>query len=439
MEGSRRLIWFIYILLFVVLLVLVPRAGFQDDVNYWVAWATYSFENGFGNIYQLESNMYNPVFHYILYVYGRLMGSPEKIAYYQHYIKAFVLLFDFAGALLAVSLVRVQMQQRFMLSLLLLLNVAYLYNTLIWEQIDAIYTSLVLAAVVLALRRYPVWSCLLYVLALNTKAQAILFLPLMLLLWLPYWRNSIRVFVKSIGAAAVLQMLVLFPFIWAGEKNALARIIEMNTNTSVGMENFISMHAFNMWTLLLNDKVWDRDSVVYMGISYHTWGRVIFLLSSIVVLLPVFFQAIRNIFDKDFFRLNKSSWTLIMLSCAVLPLVSTFFNTRMHERYWHASIVFFATYGFLSRSYWLYVLVSVAYFLTLESVMHFLNLQNYSVLVFKPQFIAALFGIAIIGSLYKIYTCKEFHENMSFAFSRLGLKPASSREKLSAPAATSAT
>lgn len=211
MEDSRRLIWPIYILLFFVLLALVPQAGFQDDVNYWVTWATYSFEKGFGNIYQLESNMYNPIFHYILYVYSRLMGSPEKIVYYQHYIKAFVLVFDFAGALIAVSLVRASAQQRFMLSLLLLLNIAYIYNTLIWEQIDAIYTSLVLATVVLALPRQPAWSFLIYILALNAKAQAILFLPAVVLLWLPYWRYSIGLLLKSVGSAVVLQVVILSP------------------------------------------------------------------------------------------------------------------------------------------------------------------------------------------------------------------------------------
>lgn len=435
MEGSRRLVWSIYILLFLVLLALVPRAGFQDDVNYWVAWATYSFENGFGNIYQLESNMYNPVFHYILYIYSRLMGSPEKIAYYQHYIKAFVLLFDFAGALLAVSLVKTQAQQRLMLSLLVLLNIAYLYNTLLWEQIDAIYTSLVLAAVVLALRRYPIWSFLLYLLALNAKAQAILFLPVVLLLWFPYWRNSSSTLIKSVGGAVALQVLILSPFIWAGDANTVARIIKINTNTSVGMENYISMNAFNMWTLFLDDKVWERDSVTYMGVSYHAWGIFIFLLFSAVALLPLLFYTIRSIFSKEFFKLHAESWALILLSCALLPLLSAFFNTRMHERYWHASIIFFASYSFVSRSYWLYVLVSVAYFLNIESVFHFINLQNYKVLIFHPQFIAALFGTAIIASLYKLYSRKDFHENLAFALTLLRSKPVDTHEALNSTAA----
>lgn len=430
MEGSRRLIWSIYAMLFLVLLALVPRAGFQDDVNYWVAWATYSFENGFGNIYQMENNMYNPVFHYILYIYSRLMGSPEKIAYYQHYIKALVLLFDFAGALLAVSLVKAPRQQRFMLSLLLLLNIAYIYNTLLWEQIDAIYTSLVLATIVLALRRYPVWSFLLYILALNAKAQAILFLPVVLLLWFPYWWNSIGVFIKTIGVAAVFQVLILSPFMWGGEVNSLARIIKINTNASVGLENYISMNAFNMWSLLLSDKVWERDSVTYMNISYHAWGIFAFMLFSVIAILPVLFYAIRNIADKSFFKLNKDSWALILLACAILPLISAFFNTRMHERYWHASIIFFAAYSFLSRSYWLYVLVSVAYFLNIESVFHFINLQNYKVLIFHPQFIASLFGVAIIASLYKLYSRKDFRENLSFVLALLRLKPKQKHENL---------
>ncbi|RZK23383.1 MAG: hypothetical protein EOO63_17720, partial [Hymenobacter sp.] len=51
-------------LLFVLLLLLVPRAGYDGDVHYWIEWASYIFEHGLGNVYQLESNNYNPLYHH---------------------------------------------------------------------------------------------------------------------------------------------------------------------------------------------------------------------------------------------------------------------------------------------------------------------------------------------------------------------------------------
>ena len=142
----------------------------------------------------------------MLFAYGRLAGSAAAIIRHRHELRAFTLLFDFAGALAAVSVVEGH-RRRFWLSLLLLLlNGAYLYNTLIWEQVDAIYTCLSFGAVLLALRRRLVGSVLLYLVAFNMKLQAIIFLPALLLLWLPLaraapWRLAEAVGVAAVGAA----------------------------------------------------------------------------------------------------------------------------------------------------------------------------------------------------------------------------------------------
>ena len=82
-----------------------------------------------------------------------------------------------------------------------------------------------------------------------------------------------------------------------------------------------------------------------------------------------------------------------------------FFNTQMHERYWHASLLFLASYAFLSRNYWPFALVSVAYFLNLEATLHFLDLHNYKVLIFNSRFVAGIFALAIVlafSSLYRL-------------------------------------
>ena len=73
----------------------------------------------------------------------------------------------------------------------------------------------------------------------------------------------------------------------------------------------------------------------------------------------------------------------------------------MHERYSHPIIICSFMYGLVSRKYDLYILSSLAYFLNLEKVMRFFNLQ-YQTLIFEPRFIATLFAIIIVIAFYRL-------------------------------------
>ncbi|MBC8084385.1 MAG: hypothetical protein H7Z21_14375 [Hymenobacter sp.] len=394
-------------LLFMLLLLAVPRAGHESDMSFWVAWAKDIFYHGLGNVYQSPSNSYNPLYHYILWLFGVLMGSAEKIIYYSHWLKAFTLVFDFAAAFWAASLVR-ERERRFGLVLLLLLNIGYLYNTLIWIQVDAIYTLFVFGAVVLAVRQQAVGSVLCFVLALAAKPQAGIFLPPLLLLWGPLWWQHPRRLVQAVGAGAGLLVLVLAPFIWGGDENYLPRIMAIN----LGAANFfptLSMNAYNFWHLVAPtpDPLVVSDSLLFAGLTCRSWGLLFFFGTSALALLPLLLLAVRHLRRPPGVLASVASsdadLALVLLSCGLIPLLFTFFNTQMHERYWHAAVLFLAAYGFVRRDYALYVLVSVAYFLNLEGVLRHLQLKNYAVLVFQPWFVAVLFGLVIALGFFKLY------------------------------------
>ncbi|RZK12752.1 MAG: hypothetical protein EOO56_27905, partial [Hymenobacter sp.] len=175
--------WLLYALLYGLLLLLTPTSGHVFDVQFWEQWATHIGAHGLGNAYTYETNNYNPLYQYVLYGYAKLAGSPQRILAGIHYLRLFTLLFDFGGAILAVRCFGWgDGNQRFILSLLFLLNLGYLYDTVVWEQVDAIVSTLAFVAVVQALRQRPVSSVGWLVLALNMKTQAIVFLPALLLL-----------------------------------------------------------------------------------------------------------------------------------------------------------------------------------------------------------------------------------------------------------------
>ncbi|MGI4735111.1 MAG: hypothetical protein ACRYG7_08030 [Janthinobacterium lividum] len=392
------------LLLFVLLLLLVPQAGHGGDMGYWQQWADYIFEHRLGNVYQLPGNNYNPLYHYILWLYGFLMGTNEKLHHYIHWLKGFTLVFDFAGAFWAASLVS-ERSRRFGLVLLLLFNIGYLYNTLIWIQVDAIYTFFAFGAVVLAVQQRVVGSVLCFLLAIASKTQAIIFLPPLLLLWVPQWWRHPKQLIGSLGAGAMLSVLVLAPFIWWSEKNYLPRIIEINATASQ-VYPVLSLNAYNMWHLIMPEEVSSStsDLLPFAGLTYRGWGLLLFCAFSALALLPLLVATVRALLAR---RLSSPAPTpdlaLVLLCCGIIPLLFSFFNTQMHERYWHAAILFLAAYGFLRRDYLPYVLASVAYFLNLESILHYLQLLNYGVLVFDQRFIAGLFGLSIILVLVKIY------------------------------------
>jgi Gpi18-like mannosyltransferase len=113
--------------------------------------------------------------------FGKFQGSLEKIDENMIYLKAVVLLFDFAGIYLVVNFFR-KNNIPIWAALLILINIAYLYNTVIWGQVDCIHTNLALAAILAALYRKSVLSFLLLILAINMKLQAIIFVPVLLLI-----------------------------------------------------------------------------------------------------------------------------------------------------------------------------------------------------------------------------------------------------------------
>ncbi|WP_375416335.1 hypothetical protein [uncultured Hymenobacter sp.] len=401
-------------LLFGLLLFLLPATGY--DAPFWITWTSYGFQHGLSRVYEVPDNNYNPLYHYVLWTYGQLAGSLPAIARYHYLLKGFTLIFDFAGAVWAASLVA-EKDRHLGLTLLLLLNVGYLYNTLIWGQVDAIYTFFVFGAVVLAVQQRSVASVLCFVLALATKTQAVIFLPPLLLLWLLLWRRPAQL-LWAAGAGAGLGLLLLAPFSWAGTYNSLPRIIAINVGAAERYPQ-VGMNAYNFWHLLVPSRLSFVDTLPFAGLSYRGWGLGLFCGSSALALLPLLLATARQLRAGPRAAVAPfptplpppalpatdlaPDLALTLLSCGLIPLLFCFFNTQMHERYWHAAILFLAAYAFLRRDYLPYGLASAAYFLNLENTMRFIGVLAHNSIFFKSWFAAVLFALVIIIGLVKLY------------------------------------
>jgi hypothetical protein len=224
------------------------------------------------------------------------------------------------------------------------------------------------------------------------------------------WRQSVKTLLVSVGAAAVLQTIILLPFIFGNDPNAVNRIISINIH-AVDFYPVVSLNAYNLWFLLIDAPYLDQvpDTLRYGALTYKQWGLLFFFLAALLALFPLFIQSLRNLKQRQVF--TEANTGLVMLSFGIIPLVFCYFNTQMHERYWHPAVLFLAAYGFVSRNYLLYVLVSVAYFLNLERILAHLNLKRYHILIFDARFIAGLFTLVILLALWYIYRQAQFRKN----------------------------
>ncbi len=398
-NSIRNIITF-YTIFFVILVALVPLKSHGGDMSFWNGWANNIFQFGLGNIYNTDAN-YHPIFLFVLWFYGLFQNSITEIESNIYLIKIFPLIFDFVILIPIYFLCR-KFNINFSLTLLLILNIAYLYNSYLWGQVDSVPTNLVISSIILILLEKPYWAAVCFILALNTKMQAIFFLPILGLLYLI--KPNYKKIVFSLLLIILIQVIILTPFLVSDTIDKLWNVI----TGSVDFYPFISMNAHNIWYWLFpnhSDLMAINDFNKYGVLTYKTIGTILFLFFSVIVLLPLLWK----IFKQNFKLHDKMDWAMVFLISTLIPLIFFYFNTQMHERYSHPIIITSFIYGLLSKKYDLYILASIGYFMNLEKVLKYFSLE-YQTLIFEPRFISLFFlAILLIGliRLYRDYLIPE--------------------------------
>jgi Gpi18-like mannosyltransferase len=388
-------------LLLTVFAVCVPRSSHPWDSFCWAEWSKYVLENGLGSVYYSFTD-YLPLYHYILLVFGHMVGTAAEILPNIFYLKLFSLVFHaICGYFIFLIYVDKRRDTDSQLPdvFYYLLNIGVLYNALIWNQADIILSCLIFISFYFLLNSKLLSSLCFLVLALNFKLHAIVFIPL---IGLTALAQLIREFSwKRIAlyllALAGLQFLILLPFIVNGSIVNLPQVI----TGSVDKYPYVSAFAYNMWHLLLNGNLFrTSDSIRFMNITYKTWGLLLFSVSSALAMLPLFRHFLSVVLKKTVYHVSQERLLLIF---SLVPLLFFYFNTQMHERYSHPALPFIITYCILVKRPWIGILASSAYFLNLEDELHFLQLKSYGTLIFDPEFISLLWLLTIAGLFYELF------------------------------------
>jgi Gpi18-like mannosyltransferase len=374
--------------------------GHEGDQWAWRIWAVYINRNGLQNTYSSGTD-YTPLWQYFLWLFGKIMGDTPTIEANIRLTRAFTLFFDFLGLWLVYKWIGKKVAF-LVIVCVCTLNIANSYNTLLWGQVDGIYTTLAFAALYFLHKERLVLSAIMIVLAVNMKLQAVIFIPLWGLLLIEVlvrtrkWINILWV----ILTVAATQIVILLPFSFV--PGSLARIVKVVSGL-VGSYKLLSLNAFNIWHLIMPDtSKWLPDNVpVIAGLTYNQIGLLMFCTGSFIAFIPLLRIVILQI--KNGPLASPPPAEMIWCTAALISLFFFYCNTQMHERYSHPAFIFITAYCFYKRQMGVYILFSVAYFLNMERVLMWFELKNYETFLFTPQLIAALFGACIIWLLVVLF------------------------------------
>lgn len=402
--------WTIAIMMYIMYINVMHKWGHQGDMTCWMDWAKYMRINGLTKIYDNTETRcdYFPAYLYILWLHGKIQGSMQNLQDNLYTIKWFTLIFDFLGAFLAVWYVK-EPVKKVALFIFLMLNIAYIYNTVQWAQVDAIFTFFGFAAVIAALEKKVSLSIVSFMLCINFKLQAIVFVPVLGLILLPQIlsKKGIQQLFIGLFFGLLIQLAILFPFIVKGK---LDKVWHVFTHLA-GQYPYPSLCAFNIWFWFFPNTtiegMYELNDGVKLGfLTLRQIGNLMFLVMMLATVFPLMKYEYQTLIEKKIlsFPLEK-----IFLMCALVPLCFFYFNTEMHDRYTHPALIALAAYAFCSVNKLRYIpliLGSVAYLLNLEKPLRVMALTNYETLIFDPKFGAVLWGILIMLLFYLLYSRK---------------------------------
>ncbi len=329
--------------------------GFGADVGDYQAWGSQIVTSGPAHTYQQGSFLdYPPGYLYALWVaasFGRAIGATGD--FYRIIMESPAIVADFALALVVYVFMRrgSRPEMAFIAMLMVALNPALLFDTVVWGQSDSVMTFVILLSIGLILcKQYEIaWG--LAAIAVLVKPQGLMMLPV-----LGVWTLLEADFATWVGSGVAMiavAIICIAPFQIGHEWNW---IFKLYTSTAAYYHE-TSVNAFNLMALLGGLRQSDSDTLA--GISYFTLGM------SLLVPLYAFVAWIL-----------WSGRTPTRLLFAAFVAIFGFFMVapRMHERYMYPAIALAVPLALEAPEMMaVFVIISITCFINLAYILHTLN------------------------------------------------------------------
>lgn len=327
-----------FLFLIIIFRVLITCIiSYPIDMAGYLAWSKYLAHYGPSKFYDSFHVVYAPAYQYILWFTGELAKALSiSTALHIYLIKLWSVFFEFLGTWLIILLAKKvnRLNQGYILGLFYAMNPGIFINSSIWGQFDSIPATMLIGVIVLFVYKKHNLAALLFLLAVLTKPQSGLLLPVVLYLYFKDFRFSLRSFIRlltGVLSGLVIYYSIVIPFyIPTSHSHKLLKFIDQLYwlfdlyVKSIKDYPFASANAFNFW-FLLGGQI-QPDVLPFFGLNYLAWGNILLILG----LCFAFTCLIKG---------KASIYAIIYFSYLVL-FTAFFFMTKMHERYLLPAIIF---------------------------------------------------------------------------------------------------
>ena len=218
-------------------------------------------------------------------------------------------------------------------------NPAVLFDGAIWAQPDSLHCLFIALSLIGLLKRQPVWCLVFLVLALLSKPQPTVFVPMILLLLL--LSTTLKEFTVAVLAAGGVALLILLPFLLIGT-GAIRDMFDVMSNVNM----FASVNGHNLWWVVASRKGLNPARTLD---SEKVFDHLSYFALSMILLGVVYASVLAKIFMRERFQLLKFKlrgkreesepgkelfdWQFLSEVFAYLGFAFFIFAVRMHENH----------------------------------------------------------------------------------------------------------
>jgi len=346
MKYNKWIFPFLFLTGFLIRMVFVPNPGFEADMSFWKSWGLAPYDHDIVWSMFNTNNNYPTPFAYLLWIVTGIYSLFTNPHNYNEFWSNTNLLFltlmklpailadlGIAGILLWFS--RLSLDSRngvntsqknpttvwsIILVSLYLFSPISIFDSAVWGQVDSLGVFLFLCAVVMVLTKKPFLAGAIYMVALMTKLQNMIYGPLFFLF---IWQLvGFAGLVKAIAGSTLLFFLLNIEFLLSGN---MARVI---TSLTVNYDYFpyLSLNSYNIWWIIAKGNgMGVSDKILTVGIiNAKTMGLILFASTYLLTVVN---------------QLKKGA-SSFFLSLTLVVGAFFFFQTESHDRYLFPAFVF---------------------------------------------------------------------------------------------------
>jgi len=267
---------------FIIRMYLSQFEGHKYDIALFKNWSHGVYLTGFSDFYHSVKSDYPPLYIYILWAVGAFYKLFISSSFDIHspvfiiFLKTPAILADIATASLIFLIVRKygSFKLAFISMVSYAFNPAIIYDSAIWGQVDSVYTLFFMLALMLFVLDKPTLSGISLAIAILTKPQSLVIVPLFALLMIK--KYSPFTFVKVSIASFAAFVLVALPFYLNTSIFDLFRLYL----SSYAQYPYNSLNAYNIWAFT---GLFKPDNTEFLYMTYRMWGYLLFGLIFIYV------------------------------------------------------------------------------------------------------------------------------------------------------------